>query len=134
MTRQRALIYRTLCSGQGHMTAEEIYLRAKEKMPGLAMGTVYRNLNLMAAEGEIRRVEMPGAPDRFDANMRAHDHLICQNCGALSDIHLGDFKSMLETATGVKVLGYDLNVRYLCPACQRQQDERSGPEDIKSIN
>ena len=47
MTRQRALILEILQHSPKHLTADEIFAIAKEKMPGIARGTVYRNLKLM---------------------------------------------------------------------------------------
>ena len=47
MTRQRALIARILRDASKHLTAEEIYHLARQSMPSIAVGTVYRNLKLM---------------------------------------------------------------------------------------
>ena len=69
MTRQRALILdimREKCPE--HMTADEIFSHARQAMPHIARGTVYRNLKLMELDGEIGHLEMPDGPDRYDAN------------------------------------------------------------------
>ena len=66
MTRQRALIFEILQHSPKHLTADEIFAIAREKMPGIARGTVYRNLKLMEQAREIARLEMPDGPDRFD--------------------------------------------------------------------
>ena len=66
MTRQRALILEILQHSPKHLTADEIFAIAREKMPGIARGTVYRNLKLMEQAREIARLEMPDGPDRFD--------------------------------------------------------------------
>ena len=47
MTRQRALILEILQHSPKHLTADEIFAIAREKMPGIARGTVYRNLKLV---------------------------------------------------------------------------------------
>ena len=41
-----------------HMTADQIYAKAKELMPAIAMGTVYRNLNLMVQDKQIKKVKI----------------------------------------------------------------------------
>lgn len=69
MTRQRALILgimREKCPE--HLTADEIFSHARQAMPHIARGTVYRNLKLMELDGEIGHLEMPDGPDRYDAN------------------------------------------------------------------
>ena len=76
MTRQRALILEILQHSPKHLTADEIFAIAREKMPGIARGTVYRNLKLMEQAREIARLEMPDGPDRFDKAVAA-------KCGAV---------------------------------------------------
>lgn len=118
MTRQRQLIYEIICQSDRHMTAEQIYLAAKRRMPSIAMGTVYRNLGLMVDAGEIRRVVISNEPDRFDRTLEPHHHMICARCGQVTDVALTDMQSYLERQTGVDVVSYDLSIRYICSECQ----------------
>ncbi len=118
MTRQRALIADILQSSAGHLTADEIFRAARARMPSLARGTVYRNLKLMEAAGEIARLELPAGPDRYDRTPAPHGHLYCVVCGALRDIPQSTLQPQLEAAIGAPVLGYQLTVRYVCPACR----------------
>jgi len=91
MTRQRALILgimREKCPE--HLTADEIFSHARQAMPHIARGTVYRNLKLMELDGEIGHLEMPDGPDRYDANPTPHGHLLCDSCGDLADLPVAD--------------------------------------------
>ncbi len=119
MTRQRRMIYNIIQNSPEHMTAEQIYRKAKAEMPSIAMGTVYRNLGLMSDCGEVLRIEMPGQPDRFDKTVSPHHHCICVECGCVSDIPIPDLTPLLEQAAGVPVEGYDLTVHILCDACRK---------------
>lgn len=121
MTKYRTLILDIIKSSEEHMTAEEIFLKAKRLQHSIAVGTVYRNLGLMAEAGEIRRISILNAPDRYDKTLLPHEHLICQNCGELSDISVPDLKEYLEQQTGIKILGYDLNLRYICNKCKLKE-------------
>lgn len=120
MTKQRKVIFDIIQKAEDHLTAEQIFLLAKEKMPSIAVGTVYRNLNLMENEGEIRRISMFHAPDRFDKRTSAHEHMICSRCGSLKDISLDGLKETLEKQTGAEILSYDLNLYYICPDCYNE--------------
>ena len=51
MTKQREMILQIIRSSPGHLTADEIFAEAKKEMPKIALGTVYRNLGIMAAGG-----------------------------------------------------------------------------------
>lgn len=53
MTRQRALILEILQHSPKHLTADEIFAIAREKMPGIARRTVYGNLKLMEQAREL---------------------------------------------------------------------------------
>ena len=86
MTRQRALILELLHSTSGHLTADEIFALARQRMPSIARGTVYRNLKLMEQDREIARLEMPAGPDRYDRTTAPHGHLYCDGCQKLTDI------------------------------------------------
>jgi len=120
MTRQRALIYEIVKSSAGHLTAEEIFAAAHGMMPSMVRATVYNNLNALTEQGLIRRVRAAGEPDRYDRNLAEHDHLICERCGAISDITIGDLKQELSDRAGIEITGYELNLHYICPACRKK--------------
>jgi Fe2+ or Zn2+ uptake regulation protein len=120
MSKHRKLILDILMSSSEHMTAEKIFMKAKQIQPSIAVGTVYRNLGLMTEAGEIKRVSMFNAPDRYDITLHPHEHIICQECGELSDISVSNLKEYLEKQTGIAILGYDLNVRYICEKCKKK--------------
>ncbi len=121
MTRQRQLIYELVTSSPQHRTAEEIFLLAREKMPSLARGTVYRNLGVLTEEGAIGKLEMPGAPARYDRVSRPHPHLVCRRCGAVEDFCLEeDAEAAMFSRLHTEITGYDLKVFHICPACQKE--------------
>ncbi len=55
-SRQREAILAYLHSTKEHPTAETVYTCLKQENPKLSLGTVYRNLNLLAVSGEIQRL------------------------------------------------------------------------------
>ena len=121
ITRQRALILELLHSTSGHLTADEIFALARQRMPSIARGTVYRNLKLMEQDREIARLEMPAGPDRYDRTTAPHGHLYCDGCQKLTDIPVVGLVRELEAAIGTEVRSYQLTVHYLCPDCRRKQ-------------
>lgn len=122
MTRQRQLIYTIVSEKPVHMTAEEIFHKARMKMPDIAMGTVYRNLRVMVDEGLIRKLEVAGAPARYDRTSAPHPHLICEACAAVRDLHWGDgFLTELSARCGHELTGFDLKMYHICNKCREQQ-------------
>lgn len=106
-----------------HLTAEQVYLRLKENNSKAVLATVYNNLASLYKQGHIRKIAVPGFPDRYDKMVTRHDHLVCKHCGALTDVTLEDMTEKLEKETGVRVLSYDLNIDYLCPTCAKVADQ-----------
>ena len=119
MTRQRELIYDIIMSAPVHRTAEEIYDLARRQMPSLARGTVYRNLGILVQSGQIRKLEMPDAPARYDRGREPHPHLVCQRCGRMEDLVMPEgLLEPLIQERDVAVTGYDLKLYHICPQCR----------------
>ena len=83
-SRQRELIYQCLKESREHPTAEMIYQKLKPDNPALSLGTVYRNLNLLAEQGSI--IRMPFPVERYDADVAPHPHFLCRKCGSVYDL------------------------------------------------
>jgi len=120
-TVQRRLVYSSVCDLACHPTADEVYACVIEKQTNVSKGTVYRNLNSLAEDGELLRVNIPNAPDRFDHNVHPHYHIKCKDCGAFFDLEtdsLNGIESRIFECTGFLVQAYDLVFSGLCPNCQ----------------
>lgn len=124
MTKQRLAVLEAVQRMGNHPTAEEICCEVRKVLPGVAVATVYNNLNALTGLGLVRRVRTSGQPDRYDRNLSPHDHLICDRCGAFSDISLGDLQSELEARAGFPLNFYELSLHYLCPACRSGKPEQ----------
>ena len=118
MTKQRQLIFDIIQKSPEHMNAEQIYDKAKILMPSIAVGTVYRNLNLMTDARQIRRIEIPGSPDRYDKNLIPHEHEICICCGKLTDLSVPGLEKTIRSAAGDSLVFYELTVQYVCEDCK----------------
>ena len=119
MTKQKRLILDLVESSHEHPTAEEIFFRARQQMSSIALGTVYRNLNSLVENGMVRRITIPGEPDRFDNTRSYHDHMICSCCGAIKDVYICGIEEAIKSATGDEISSYELNAYYLCEKCKK---------------
>lgn len=117
MTRQRQIIYDAVTQTPCHMTAEEIYDLVRARMPGIARATVYRNLGLMERDGQVGRVRIAGAPDRYDRTVSPHEHIRCPRCGALEDVALPWLSERLTRELGRPVQRVFLQAEALCADC-----------------
>lgn len=84
-SRQREAIKDYLSSVTTHPTADTVYMHIKEEFPNISLGTVYRNLNLLADIGEAIKITTPDGGDRFDARTNPHYHFYCKCCKRMID-------------------------------------------------
>ena len=118
-TKQRQLILEAVRATNSHPTADELFQMIRRKLPTISLATVYRNLNFLSEIGEIRKLAMPGMPDRFDWRMDPHDHMVCDTCGQVVDSVLPhDLGQEIASACGAQVDGYTLVAHGTCAHCR----------------
>ncbi|MFQ3547734.1 MAG: transcriptional repressor [Termitinemataceae bacterium] len=123
-SRQRERIHSLLMSTQSHPTAAWIYDSLKPEMPDLSLGTVYRNLKILALMGKIQILHSGSGFDRFDADIRPHYHLICTRCGQVEDVELPVQTELEQKAMkilGDRISGHRLDFIGLCKSCAQMQ-------------
>jgi Fur family ferric uptake transcriptional regulator len=120
MTRQRKLILEALQGVTSHPTADEIFSMVRARLPRISLGTVYRNLEILAASGQILCLERIGAQKRFDGDIRRHHHVRCRVCGKIGDIFSPVAVPPLpETPVpGFSLHGVDMTFTGLCRECE----------------
>ncbi len=118
-SKQRELILEELKALTCHPTADELYEIVRKRLANISLGTVYRNLDLMASTGIILKIES-GGKNRFDGNAMPHPHLRCTECGKVEDIMFDvnlPTPSELE-ANGYEVTGCTIEYYGICPNCK----------------
>lgn len=118
MTPQRLEILAELRAAHDHPTAAELYERLRPRLPRLSLGTVYRNLDVLAAEGLVAKLAGPGAEARYDGALDAHDHARCRCCGAVVDIPAVGLAGPPELPAGFMAEGRRLEYTGTCAACR----------------
>ena len=121
LTTQRQIILEELGKVTSHPTANEVYDMVRKRLPRIGLGTVYRNLELMAESGIILKLEVGGTQKRFDATVENHYHIRCNSCGKVDDMHIAVQEQINETAStcsNYKVLGHHIEFSGICDACQ----------------
>jgi Fur family transcriptional regulator, ferric uptake regulator len=129
-TRQRQVILDELQGLPSHPTAAELYAIVRRKLPRISLGTVYRNLDLLARVGMIQKLDLAGTEARFDGNVARHDHLRCVRCGRVDDVSALPLDLSGGTAndcSGYEILGHRLEFFGICPRCREPQDSDTLP-------
>ena len=87
-SKQRDSIKEFLMGRKDHPTAAVGYANERRTFPNISLGTVYRNLTLLADIGEISRIHVGDGVDHFDADTSPHYHFICSECGCVRDLDM----------------------------------------------
>lgn len=120
-SRQREAIKEYLNSTYSHPTADAVYMKVREEFPNISLGTVYRNLNLLATLGDAIKITTPDGADRFDANTHSHYHFYCKDCGAIIDMGIDNMQEIDEFASkhfGGTIEGHTLLFSGICENCK----------------
>ncbi len=93
VTPQRVVLHRALRELDRHVTADELLEAVADRLPSVALPTIYATLDLLEELGMVRRVQRAGTT-LFDPRTEPHHHLVCTSCGSIEDLD-----STLDTAS-----------------------------------
>jgi len=88
------------------------------------MGTVYRNLTILAEQGLVKKIEFGSTFDRFDANVGPHYHFICDRCGSIIDLELPideELNERVVKTTPFTALRHKIEFYGICDSCAEKK-------------
>src|SRR5262245_3380711 len=131
LTGPRHAVLEMVRGAESHLTAEEVHRLVRRRLPGVSLGTIYRNLRLLVRAGLLK--ELPGPYTRFDANTRAHHHLICERCGMIIDVdaalaepHVRAMSARVASRTGFSITNHRFELFGRCRQCQKRSPRTCG--------
>ena len=123
-SRQREAVYHAVADASLHPTADMVYEIVKKSNPQISLGTVYRNLNQLAENGQLLKISMPTGSDRFDGRLDEHYHMICVVCGRVLDIEgaaLCRLDGDIKAQSGFVVTRHHMVLEGVCGDCEKQK-------------
>lgn len=130
-SKQRENILRLIQETKVHPTADWVYRKLKPKIPGLSLGTVYRNLSVLQEQGLVRKMPL-GSTDRYEGRTAPHYHLVCDCCKSVTDIEMPIYAEINRKVGGMttfKINRHRIDFFGTCVACQnklKQSTRRKG--------
>lgn len=118
MTKQRKEVYGVLLDRRDHPTAQDVFLRAKEKMPSISLATVYNCLEALVAHKLVKQVNFDRSPSRYCPNLEEHVHFQNEETGEIHDVFFKDgakLEDLLELPQGVEVRELELTLKGAMP-------------------
>jgi Fe2+ or Zn2+ uptake regulation protein len=118
VTPQRQLLFRLMYGNECHPTADSLFARASEVMPGISLRTVYQTLTDLAAMGELRSLDLGTGATRFDPNTDDHHHVVCDGCGDVRDVYVSGTECLaVDGLGGFEVRETSILFTGVCPRC-----------------
>jgi Fur family ferric uptake transcriptional regulator len=141
LTRQRNAVFSAFSDAGRVLTAPQILAHAREIVPEISLSTVYRQVSLLLADGEIAKVELPGEPARYEvackpeargkagrgakhADHHHHHHYFhCSSCGQVYMLHScpGPMDDLVPE--GFKVSSHEVTLHGVCASCSGAADK-----------
>ena len=122
-SRQREKILALLMQTDTHPTADWIYVQLRDEIPGLSLGTVYRNLGILVKQGVVCKLPFGSSFDRYEAKIAPHYHLVCDRCGSVRDAAMSlydEINRRVQNDSTFKVLRHRIDIFGICEECQNK--------------
>src|SRR5215211_3479351 len=123
LTKQREVVLQVIHDAEQHLTANEVFVGAKDLLPSISFATVYNSLRYLKEAGHIAEIQFGNGASRFDRITHRHDHAICTECGKLVDIEMeipADIVKRAAKYSRFKPESIEFTLRGRCPECAKR--------------
>ncbi len=125
VTNQRALIMEIIRQGEGHLDADEIHRRAREKEPRLSLSTVYRTLHMFKKLGLVEELHFDENHHHYEVSPSTeHHHLLCIGCGRVIEFNhplTRYVERNVAEAKGFEIVDAKISLTGYCPRCRKSR-------------
>ena len=129
LTRQRRIILETLQRSGGHLEAQALHSRVKDRYPSISLATVYRTLAVLREMGLVEQHLLGEEHSHFETSGESHHHFTCLGCGEVVEFDTEMVKEMirkLHERRGIRVTAAHLQLSGHCAQCQAEDGEATG--------
>lgn len=97
-TPQRQATLEAIAASDGHATADQIVARVRRKMPAVSPSTIYRTLTSLEQVGVVCHAHLGHTASVYHLGGGGlHQHLVCERCGAISEVADADVEPFART-------------------------------------
>jgi len=118
---QRQAILDLVNESNRHWDAEEMSRALSDAGHSVGIATVYRGLAALESAGLVHSIQMDGKRHYERADKEHHDHIVCTECGDISEFINADIEALQENAAranGFKMTGHQLMIFGVCGDCR----------------
>lgn len=122
VTWQRRLLLDLISQAGGHLDADELFRRAKEREPRISLSTVYRNLRLFKKLGLVDERHLSENHHHYEIKSPSeHYHLVCLGCGRVIEFEsplLQRIENQIRRENRFEVTGAEIRLQGYCSRCR----------------
>lgn len=136
LTSQRKAILDVLYMNEGnHLSAEDVYILLKNKLPEVGLATIYRTLELLYELRMANKLNFGDNIARYEliSMEREHHHLICVQCGKVEEIDydlIRPIKGKIRSSYDFQLTDQCLVFQGICAMC-REEDRKQALFPLK---
>jgi Fur family ferric uptake transcriptional regulator len=120
-TDQQRELLEHIFARHSHFDPEQLIEALRDAKKRVSRATVYRTLSKLVDAGLLRRIELGGRTVYdHDYGYPAHDHLVCEQCGSMTEFQSEELEALLERVASenqFRAAGHTLVIRGVCAAC-----------------
>lgn len=129
LTPQREVTVRVLLENESsHLSAEDVFMKVKDKYPEIGLATVYRTLELLNELNVLDKVNFGDGVSRYDLRKEGaqhfHHHLICIHCGSVEEVEedlLTDVEKIVTRDFDFDIIDHRLTFHGICKLCKGKE-------------
>ena len=105
-----------------HLTAQQIWARARAQRPRIGFATVHRGLLRLHEMGAVMKIAVPGeASAIYEPAAAPHAHFRCTGCGAIEDLDFAlpaETLASLSRRNGIAIEREEITLSGRCKNCR----------------
>jgi Fe2+ or Zn2+ uptake regulation protein len=108
-------------SARHDWSADEVLAALGRSGVAANQSSVFRALSRLESDGVVWRVDLGDGVARFERAGQHHEHVRCQECGAVSAVPgcaVDALRPLIEQATGFRLTGHSVVFSGLCGECR----------------
>lgn len=95
-TKQRQIVIDILRGIEGHFSLEELTEKVQKRDAKIGSITIYRTVKVLLQRGILEGVDLPDGSRKYEVIKGHHDHIVCENCGAIYEFHDEEIEKIQE--------------------------------------
>ncbi len=122
-TRSQEKVLEVLQTLKKAISAQELYIQLRHSNHNMGLATVYRSLEALKLQGEIKVRILPNGESVYSSINRDRHHLTCVNCNRsipIKQCPVHELEKQLEQSHQFKVYYHTLEFFGLCDRCQEK--------------